>query len=1282
MNTRLLCATACLALVVGAGGALGAPSISSTSGTFSHGNSVTVSGSGFGTKSTAAPALFEDFEDGTDGDLLSGTSFWMVCSDNPTADKPQFSDDELRHSRSALSAKFTEYTGQDIAYSPDLGLDGQRVYIDLWMRFQWASLDKQHQNKLFKLQSDVNDNGSSNPASYPLITVYYWRYDGGSTSTYIPFANSGGIIVQDSISPPADAPGWEHWQMELLTNDIGYADGEYRAWRNGILVAEAYNLEIRLEGEDYFKCLWLGRFLGNHDGTLSTTHYYDDVCVDESWARVEVGDRPDWYDCAVRELQIPSQWSTSSIAATLKQNSLKAGAAWLYVFDGDGNVSNAQPVTITVSGGTTYALTVTSGMGGASYPAGTQIQIAAGEPPSGQAFHEWVGDVSCMNDVLDPYAAVTMPPSSASVTATFTEAPYIYKLDFSDADSSPSPGASWYTKTNTGTTTVTLTDAKGSTNGGASGDGVTMTLSSGWNEGTSVDQDGAYWHHDLAVGAEDHIAVGGPSSATCMFKFYGEAASSKWKVELASSRSLEGNRIADYKVNGSYDDGGYGDDFDSYWDGYKEGTVMVWRNVEPDANDEIELEVSAAASRYGYVSAVRLTAELESEGSAYYTLTVNSGTGDGDYAASTVVNISSDAAPSGYAFDEWVGDTAGIADVGDTTTTLTMPAANQTVTATYTDVLWTLTVNSGSGDGSYIEDQEVNVSADSAASGYAFDCWVGDTAHVSDVDDPSTYVTMPASNVTITATYEASGGGGGGTTLLVDWGDSAGNNVFEFSDWDNVYVPYWMSYSSAGPDGVVGASVYYYPTVGVSGSSESFSEGNTILVTWYNGTGSSVTFTPKISFDDPDYYVGGSSGTWYDMTELELANGESDTTSYTFTGGTAGSYQRVHVCRNIANRSDLMFDKFELVGQPVYTLTVNSGTGDGEYEEDEEVNISADTPPAYMEFDEWTGDTAYVTNVTSASTSVTMPADDVTITATYTDILYTLTVNSGSGDGSYAVSTNVNISADTPPAYMEFDCWVGNTSGIADVDDSTTSITMPGSNATITATYTDILYTLTVNSGSGDGSYAHGTNVNIVADAAPSSYEFDCWTGGTSGITDVNDPTTSIAIPGSNAEITATYAYSGPTVTLLVDWGDSAGNNVFEFSDWDNVYVPYWMSYSSAGPDGVVGASTYYYPTVGVNGSSESFAEGDTIVVTWYNGTGSSVTFTPKISFDDPDFYVGGSSGTWYDMTELELANGESDTTSYTFTGGTAGSYQRVHVCRNVANRSDLMFDKFELVEP
>ncbi|MDR0530867.1 MAG: DUF5067 domain-containing protein [Oscillospiraceae bacterium] len=64
-----------------------------------------------------------------------------------------------------------------------------------------------------------------------------------------------------------------------------------------------------------------------------------------------------------------------------------------------------------------------------------------------------------------------------------------------------------------------------------------------------------------------------------------------------------------------------------------------------------------------------------------YTLTVNNGTGSGQYTAGAVVAITANEALSGKVFDRWTG--AAVADATAAATTITMPAGNATVTATY-----------------------------------------------------------------------------------------------------------------------------------------------------------------------------------------------------------------------------------------------------------------------------------------------------------------------------------------------------------------------------------------------------------------------------------------------------------------------------------------------------------------------------------------------------------------------------------------------------------------------
>jgi hypothetical protein len=82
----------------------------------------------------------------------------------------------------------------------------------------------------------------------------------------------------------------------------------------------------------------------------------------------------------------------------------------------------------------------------------------------------------------------------------------------------------------------------------------------------------------------------------------------------------------------------------------------------------------------------------------------------------------------------------------------------------------------------------------------------------------------------------------------------------------------------------------------------------------------------------------------------------------------------------------------------LYLLTVNGGTGGGSYPGGDQVAIAAGPAPGGQVFDRWTGATQHVAAVTSAGTTVTMPAESISVTATYKvidDASYTYTTNNG-----------------------------------------------------------------------------------------------------------------------------------------------------------------------------------------------------------------------------------------------------------------------------------------------
>ncbi|MDR0837178.1 MAG: hypothetical protein LBM94_03020 [Propionibacteriaceae bacterium] len=260
---------------------------------------------------------------------------------------------------------------------------------------------------------------------------------------------------------------------------------------------------------------------------------------------------------------------------------------------------------------------------------------------------------------------------------------------------------------------------------------------------------------------------------------------------------------------------------------------------------------------------------------------------------------------------------------------------------------------------------------------------------------------------------------------------------------------------------------------------------------------------------------------------------------------------------------------------PVYHLTVNGGSGSGNYVAGESVQIIANNPTSGQVFDKWvvTG-SGTVSDPTAVVTTFAMPAAPTTVTATYKDApTYGVSLNksgaqtfpaalvgygaqtplsvtvtntgnqatgalgvalSGANASSFALSSG---SVATIAAAGTGSFTVVPKSGLG-VGTYTATVTVTGGNAisaTFSVTFTVAplpTYVLTVSGGSGSGSYAAGASVPIVAGDAPSGQVFDKWVvvgGGT--VTDVHAESTTFLMPGNAASVTATYKAAGPDLS-------------------------------------------------------------------------------------------------------------------------------------------------------
>ncbi|MDY5579122.1 InlB B-repeat-containing protein [Porcincola intestinalis] len=238
-------------------------------------------------------------------------------------------------------------------------------------------------------------------------------------------------------------------------------------------------------------------------------------------------------------------------------------------------------------------------------------------------------------------------------------------------------------------------------------------------------------------------------------------------------------------------------------------------------------------------------------------------------------------------------------------------------------------------------------------------------------------------------------------------------------------------------------------------------------------------------------------------------------------------------------------------------ITSDNNNASGAYLAGTSLSVKADDAPAGKVFDGWTfsdqsllkevpGDLTQAALSFELKSSLTASAN-LTVTANYKDIMYNLTVTSGSGTGQYAASTPATITADAPKEGYRFSGWTiaSGTGTFADQKAATTTFTC-SSDASVQANYEPIPYKITVKNGKPSGTYTIGQKVSLQADYPAAGKEFDKWTV-TSGKIELGDK--------SSYYSTATVKASDATITAVYKNGPDPANNTISGLQNDMEYL-------------------------------------------------------------------------------------------------------------------------------
>lgn len=321
-----------------------APVINSATGSFNSGGTAILHGSGFGTKAKAAPLRWDDFEDATVGQTVKQASNGWWNQNTETTWKIHSSNQRTNSTRNAIAGLYRS----GIIYQNNLGFaQSGKTYINLWCRFDWGTGDDSYQVKLFRAAAYCG-----NDAYPPHNACYAFNYASGKA--HLQWINKAAPEYDMpsrnlyTVMPHPNQDMDPFWMNIGMLIDSRSTNGTISVWASdfngGPIQQRTRTGEVR-PAEANFDGLKIGEYVGS--GGNGTTLYYDNIYVDNSWARVELGDKPVYAECTVREMQIPSAWSGSSVTVTMNQGTFKKDdKAYLFVVDGNNNVSAGKEVVI------------------------------------------------------------------------------------------------------------------------------------------------------------------------------------------------------------------------------------------------------------------------------------------------------------------------------------------------------------------------------------------------------------------------------------------------------------------------------------------------------------------------------------------------------------------------------------------------------------------------------------------------------------------------------------------------------------------------------------------------------------------------------------------------------------------------------------------------------------------------------------------------------------------------------------------------------------------------
>ena len=327
----------------------GSPSINQVAGIFSNGQTITITGTGFGSCGPTV-VLFDDFEKGIEGSNIS-TSLnsavvkqWSAVS---TDYQPVYS---TLQSHSGIKSMLIDYAQQ--GRWAEVQFSGTNcVYFSFWMLVPSDSCVPGVYNQDGPNWKFVLLSGNPWPAS-DFTSVFLQDLPNPAFSLMSAWYDSAGLYSGSDTATSMIKGRWHRFEWSFYGHtSAGFIHGwEMNDGSPRRQIQNATGIS-NLHAND----LWgLVRFPAYARQDNVAKNYYDDIYVaigGGAQARVEMGNNADYSDCTELAILTTRSWSDTTVRANVQHGSFVTGNnVYLFVIDAAGTASPGYPVTI----GNTY----------------------------------------------------------------------------------------------------------------------------------------------------------------------------------------------------------------------------------------------------------------------------------------------------------------------------------------------------------------------------------------------------------------------------------------------------------------------------------------------------------------------------------------------------------------------------------------------------------------------------------------------------------------------------------------------------------------------------------------------------------------------------------------------------------------------------------------------------------------------------------------------------------------------------------------------------------------